>query len=368
MKILRKVYEFFAKPFKEDFIFLFIMVLLVCGPRFVFDSYMRYQGLSILIWETAHSYLLCYFVAIALQLLPTKLKQLYQSVLLTLAFIDFCIETSCIIVTKNPFNIEHVAIVMGTNLSELKEFISAQIISTPLWIILSAIIVICLFQCGSKCINHFGKKIALATTLISVCICVFFVSKESESWGYKFYNKIFAFISFETPPDMRPYQIPLDIRVAGLNMPDNIVLILGESFSKSHSSMYGYEKDTNPCLTAMAKDSLLISYSDVIAPATHTIDCIKSIMSTYRMEYKDSIKWYECTTLPNIMKHCGYATYWVSNQSPSGVFDNIAARYSELCDTALFVGNTMKGNDKTDLDEYIIPKLKDFVFLGGQNL
>lgn len=299
------------------------MALLVCGPRFVYDSYMQYKGFSILLWETVHSYLLCYFVAIALQLVPTKLKQLYKSIFYTLAFIDFCIDTACIIVTKNPFNIDHVAIVMGTNLLEGKEFVNTYVTSNLLWIIISMFFIVFLLLRNSDILYYLGGKIALVATVLSVCSCVYFVSKKTESWEFKFYNKIIALVSFETPPDLRTYQKQLDINILKADLPDNVVLILGESFSKSHSSLYGYDKDTNPCLTEMIKDSLLVSYDNVIAPGLTTIPCVKSIMSTYQLEYRDSVNWYECITLPNVMKSCGYQTVWISNQSPSGVFDKM---------------------------------------------
>lgn len=366
MKFFKKVYEFFARPFKEDFIFLFIMVMLVCGPRFYFHLFIQYEGVNMLVWEVTHSFLLCYFVSLPFQLIPARFKTLYRWFFYILAFIDFCIDTSCIIVTQNPFYIDHVAIVMGTNFSEGKDFISTYITS-DLWLIISAtIVVVGLLLKFARIINYIGRKLAVLLTVVSVCSCVYFVAKGSDTWECKFYYKILSLMSFETPPDLIPYQTSLDIRIAESDIPDNIVLILGESFSKSHSSMYGYEKETNPCLTAMANDSLLISYSNVIAPATHTIDCVKSIMSTYKLEYKDSVNWYECTTLPNIMKHCGYTTYWISNQSPSGVFDNISTRYSELCDSVYFVGNTMKGLGKSDFDEEVIVPLRQSIVGDGK--
>lgn len=189
----------------------------------------------------------------------------------------------------------------------------------------------------------------------------FLCLKDRNHGGGKFYNKIVSFVLFDAPPDLRPHQHNLDIYHSKSDLPDNVVLILGESFSKSHSQIYGYEKNTNPRLIEMVNDSLLIAYNDVVAPGLHTIDCVKSIMSTYKMDYKDSVNWYECITLPNIMKHCGYSTAWISNQSPSGTFDNIATRYSELCDTLIFVGNTMRGLAKTDFDEEIIPQLHRLV-------
>lgn len=361
MKTIKRIYDFFARPFKEDFIFLFIMAILVCGPRFVHHSFLQYQGLSMLVWEVAHSYLLCYFVALVTQIIPIRFKKAYIILFIVLAFVDFCIDTACIMVTHNPFYVDHVAIVMGTNLSEGREFINTYFTTSLLWGILAILAVVWLLLRSTKVINFLGRKIAFIATLFSVCSCIFFVSKGSNTWECRFYNKIFALMSFEMPPDLKPYQDKLDVNLSKSDMPDNVILILGESFSKSHSSLYGYDKDTNPYLTILENDSLLVTYENVIAPGLHTIDCIKSIMSTYKLEYKDSVNWYECITLPNLMKHIGYSTMWISNQSPSGAFDNIAARYSELCDSVIFVGNTMKGVRKTDFDEEIIPKLQSII-------
>ena len=78
MKIFRRIYEFFAKPFKEDFIFLLTMALLVCGPRFIYLSCMQYNGVDMLIWEVAHSYLLCYFAVLVVQVIPLRLRIIYK--------------------------------------------------------------------------------------------------------------------------------------------------------------------------------------------------------------------------------------------------------------------------------------------------
>ena len=55
-------------------------------------------------------------------------------------------------------------------------------------------------------------------------------------------------------------------------------------------------------------------------------------MSTYKPEYKDSIEWYKCITLPKTMQTAGYQTFWISNQSKIGLFDTGVGRYADLCD------------------------------------
>ena len=351
---LKEIYLFFARPFIENFnIFLFVSIM-VCVP--VLIGYYQ-AGIDILgvIWEAAHAYLLAYIAMVVISNIQNyRIRYIGMSIVVVLAIIDFIIESSCLRTTGSHFSSDTVAIVMATNIGESKEFIRTYF-SVPFF----ALIIIGLMSLGYALyrfaiqINKFGKNIALVATFISIFSCSYFLLNGSESWKSKFYNKITTFITYELPPNLREYRQNLVVECSLKATPQFIVLILGESYSRSHSSLYGYEKLTCPRLSRMT-DSLLSVYDNVDAPATNTIPCLKAIMSTYIPEYKDSVKWYECVTLPQIMSSVGYKTLWVSNQSPSGVFDNVAARYAELCDTSIWVGSKYKGVYKNDYDEKVL--------------
>jgi heptose-I-phosphate ethanolaminephosphotransferase len=60
-----------------------------------------------------------------------------------------------------------------------------------------------------------------------------------------------------------------------------IVIIIGESLSKYHMSLYGYKRDTNPLLKEL--DSLLI-FRNVISSATQTRESIIRILTTANIE------------------------------------------------------------------------------------
>lgn len=62
----------------------------------------------------------------------------------------------------------------------------------------------------------------------------------------------------------------------------DIVWVLGESFSRSHSPLYGYEKPTTPCLSALAADSALVVMTDVVTHEDWTQKVLKSLFSTGR--------------------------------------------------------------------------------------
>lgn len=126
--------------------------------------------------------------------------------------------------------------------------------------------------------------------------------------------------------------------------------------------MYGYNNKTNPYLEGLVQDSLLFVFENAISPATTTIPSIQSILSTYNPNIKSDLKWYECTTLINMMKSAGYETTWISNQSPKGMYDNTAARYAELCDSIVWVGSKFTGISKKDYDELLVNTLCEIDF------
>lgn len=80
-------------------------------------------------------------------------------------------------------------------------------------------------------------------------------------------------------------------------------------------------------------------------------------MSTYSRDYRDSIDWYKCTSIPTVMNQLGYKTIWLSNQSKKGMFDNVAGRYSDLCHENHFVGNKFTGLARSYLDEELLKLL-----------
>ena len=101
-------------------------------------------------------------------------------------------------------------------------------------------------------------------------------------------------------------------------LPADVVLIIGESFSRSHSSMYGYDKETNPCLSDYRDNSLLFTFDSIDSPAPTTAESIRLMLSTYSQaneEHPDGKKWFEYTTIIELMQDCGYDTYWFGNQA-----------------------------------------------------
>jgi len=92
----------------------------------------------------------------------------------------------------------------------------------------------------------------------------------------------------------------------------NIVLVIGESYNKHHSQLYGYEKPTSPRQMAMAEEGSLIPYTDVVAPWNLTSFVFKNVLSLHAVG--DSGEWCDEPLFPEVFRMAGYHVSFITNQ------------------------------------------------------
>lgn len=89
----------------------------------------------------------------------------------------------------------------------------------------------------------------------------------------------------------------------------NVIYILGESFIKSHASLYGYKLKTTPFMDAEQEKGNLVAFSDVVAPFNITTLVQKNTFCCNSLV--DGEKWYQSPYFPLIFKKAGYkVTMW----------------------------------------------------------
>ena len=89
-----------------------------------------------------------------------------------------------------------------------------------------------------------------------------------------------------------------------------IILIIGESHIKRHTSLYGYNKQTYPLLEKM-RDSLCIQ-QDVITPKNATYVVFQEILSVSSSDTNN--QWFDAPLFPAIFKDAGWNVVFCSNQ------------------------------------------------------
>lgn len=253
-------------------------------------------------------------------------------------------------------NKDVIAAIIATNPSEAQEFISTYLTIEKLLIVVASIsLLLTLFYYVRRLhfkLNNLSRIILMVMLLISAIITFKRCERIKENNMY--------YLLYSDCPDLREYrQHPMV--VCNTECIDNIVLILGESFCKFNSSLYEYDKETNPFLNNLRNNGNLFVYENVSSACTNTIPAVKSIMMSYIDSMSDSVEWYRCLTIIETMQQASYKACWLSNQSKFGLFDNEVGRFADLCDEQFFVGNKNSGMNRDNKDEELLPAINDIL-------
>lgn len=101
----------------------------------------------------------------------------------------------------------------------------------------------------------------------------------------------------------------------------NVVLIIGESYIKYHSPLYGYQLNTTPNLLREMKASHLFVFDNINTPYNQTSPTIKNLLSCNSLGRHEG--WENSPYFPVIFRKDGYHVYFWDNQNVTtrGVWD-----------------------------------------------
>lgn len=350
-RVATKLYPIIVKPFKVNaymffsLLFLFASVDVLCateGGLFRMEFFLN-------------SFLLAYiFSYISLLLSNRVVKLIYNSVLFASAIFMFVLDCYCAAVYHTRFNDSFAEIVLGTNYKEFYEYITFYFSTAA---VVGVIVALVLFVWATRYI----KYLPAINNKFFLCLLVVLLLLGGVSGvvNYRMWKNIFLgkliFAEVEPVPDLRMYLSNPSLDIKCERLPENVVVIIGESLSRHHCSLYGYEKVTNPNLARYTDTPNMVSYNKVVSVAIATISTFRSLLSMYGTGSYDATEWHLCPTLPEVANILGYNTYWISNQSKSGFNDNLVTRYAELCDSMLFTNLENVGVYHHSYDEEVLP-------------
>lgn len=150
-----------------------------------------------------------------------------------------------------------------------------------------------------------------------------------------------------------------DVKVTDSIPEGTYVLIIGESFSRNHSSLYGYPRETSPNMVKRYKDGDLYKFNDVVSPHHYTRDAVLKILSEY--SYDSDKQLVEYLNIIDIFKKAVYKTFWLSNQQN---ISNEAAGLNSIINRANKIEFTEKQNDQNKerlglTDKSLFPFIED---------
>lgn len=133
-----------------------------------------------------------------------------------------------------------------------------------------------------------------------------------------------------------------------------VIFILGESTSRNHMSIYGYDLDTTPRLKKRLYEEELYIFTDVVSHHSHTLPVMRELFTFYRRGMND--EWFHYVNLFSILQKTDYHTVWLSNQEVSGLW-SLDKFYSQRCDEKHFTDLRGSTDDSLSLDGALLPML-----------
>lgn len=92
----------------------------------------------------------------------------------------------------------------------------------------------------------------------------------------------------------------------------NIVFIMGESYNKHHSQLYGYNYETTPLQLKRKERGELTVFSDVVSCWNLTSFVFKNVFSLHAVG--DSGEWCDYPLFPEVFRKAGYNVTFITNQ------------------------------------------------------
>lgn len=364
--LCQKLGNILLKPFREHFLFLIVFFFLFTSPYFFWHP-MHVQGFNIYILYLAiHCLVISYLVTLLVSVIkPDVARKIVQGVLIALAAILFAVNFYCNYVLDFLFDSDIAMLILGTDVHETKEFASALL---PTWIILAVLgiylLFIILWWISKRHRLNLGKKTSWVA-LGLILICALLSIRNWRAWEDGPLKLFEELSNIESSDDLQSHYTHPAITIADeAQRPANVVLIIGESFARVHSSLYGYDKATNPQLGAYRDSSMLFTLDDIDAPAPTTAQSLRFMLSAYAQEDDTSSnekKWFEYTTLIELMQECGFDCYWFSNQARGNKHNSTARAFAEACDRHWFL--QQEGSDRYNImpDKVLVDSSYQFV-------
>ena len=235
----------------------------------------------------------------------------------------FLCETTCYLLFGSRINETVTTIVMQTDLQEAREFIDANLFRwQTLTVILGACILLYILirWALSTRLDRLFRSRVFRIIAIAVMVVGFIFPHIELSWtshGYNTVAQLYRSISFveESHADLDRITEMLDsiqvTRQPEKNEAPVIVLVIGESFNKYHSPLYGYPLQTTPRLCA---EKRLVVFDQASSPVCFTHSAMRYIMSLKSCDNHQADDPLQHVLLPAVFKQAGYRVGYFDNQ------------------------------------------------------
>lgn len=370
-----KICNYILAPVKNNLRFFIAASLLCAAIPWIFAITQGAKILWLILFATVQGISLSYLLTLLISAIRNRAaRQTIKTILLAILSLITIIDAGTIATTGQLLTTDSVNLLLETSLNEANgffaQYLSAKAISilllfSILVIAISLITPIIIDKVKSDRYHILSTFILTILTIAAVIVGLvriatllqplrFDDNRQLLSWAsqdpgnpvlmnlnqVKFGDPLskWSYILKELSLQQRDFELWENTQATVCSMsatanPDNkfnIIIIIGESFIRSHSSLYGYYLQTSPRLTEEHSKGNLAVFSDMLAPANFTTTSMRNFLNLNDLASAE--RWAESAYFPLVVKNAGWKVAHFDNQTISRASDTGISRmlYSEI--------------------------------------
>lgn len=297
-------------------------------------------------------------------------KKLYYKSILIFYFTLSLIETLHWLILKGPLTLTSLLVISATNYTESVGYLSLKVgLNLLLLIPLFVLFIKATKKVPVIKLSKLKKYIIISCSLIFIAfISENAMNKRFVRKGTPNFLKVTAtFINkINLYKEVSKTQKPKQVNATTTQQKQTFVLVLGESCNRNHMEIYGANNSTNPKLKA--RNDLYV-FNDVISAYSNTISSVLTSLSESNINNK--IPTEQSIDLIDIFSSAGYDTYWISNQSPVGIWENLVTIFANKANHKIFVNtasnSSFESTLKSSYDEKLFTPFKSSLNQNASN-
>ena len=271
------------------------------------------------------SFLLAYLEYFAGKIFPGKSRSVYYHTLTAIYTLLIVVEYFVLIVFHRNITEDLMFLIMDTNKGEIGDFFRAYTSLTSVLLFLLALAGVFggLVWIGKGCDKIGGGSGFLSATVLALLgagtysyLGYSYLKMDDGMHGtqYTTFTRLLGgaariYYRYSKIEDLRNVCRKAEATSESSDS-SNVVVVIGESFSRYHSSLYGYRLRTNPLLERRRDEEGMVMVTDVITRADQTHEAMRSVFSTDSL----GLGFGSCPLFPVLFRKAGYKTFLWDNQ------------------------------------------------------
>lgn len=311
------------QSFKQEKFLLFCLAYILL-PVPLLTPLAKNINLSDCLWAIFFSVLLLLAIFVTMQFFAVKTVKVCCSVLVIFTLVPSAIFLAYLLFAQAFLLSDSITSIFETNPEESKEFIAyymSPFITAGIIAYASIPVLMIVKMKGNGIFSIRRHKAAFSLCVVLLLSFVVFRPAAHSVYFINFYKTYIQYKKRhydEKREIANRLQQPFAVnKLQPDTLGQTLVVVIGESLTRRHMSLYGYGRQTNVLLHR--RDSSLMVYDDVISPQVHTIPVIRKVMTFLERNHADYF-----STRPSLFElfnRAGYETYFISNQPYGGRYE-----------------------------------------------